>query len=87
MFQAQSLPDTHSLHVTVSAAQRNSWGDLLEKVLTISIYTVIKYICLQLIPMALSIAVEQDKEFRESLPLDYMNYMGTVHSTDVSCAY
>ena len=36
--------------------------------------------------MALSIAVEQDKEFRESLPLDYMNYMGTVHSTDVSCA-
>ncbi|XP_065920999.1 ribosomal oxygenase 1-like [Dysidea avara] len=64
--QAQSLPDTHSLHVTISAAQRNSWGDLLEK----------------LVPMALSIAVEQDKEFRESLPLDYMNYMGTVHSTD-----
>lgn len=31
-FKACSLPDTHSLHVTVSAAQRNSWGDLLEKV-------------------------------------------------------
>lgn len=30
--KAYSLPDTHSLHVTVSAAQRNSWGDLLEKV-------------------------------------------------------
>lgn len=64
--QAYSLPDTHSLHVTVSAAQRNSWGDLLEK----------------LIPMALSIAVEQDTQFRESLPTDYMNYMGIVHSTD-----
>ena len=34
--------------------------------------------------MALSIAVEQDKQFRESLPTDYMNYMGIVHSADVS---
>lgn len=34
--------------------------------------------------MALSIAVEQDTQFRESLPTDYMNYMGIVHSTDVS---
>jgi len=34
--------------------------------------------------MALSIAVEQDKQFRESLPTDYMNYMGIVHSANVS---
>lgn len=64
--QAYSLPDTHSLHITVSASQRNSWGDLLEK----------------LIPMALSIAMEQDKQFRESLPTDYMEYMGIIHSAD-----
>ena len=34
--------------------------------------------------MALSIAVEQDTQFRESLPTDYMNFMGIVHSADVS---
>lgn len=34
--------------------------------------------------MALAIATEQDKQFRESLPTDYMNYMGIVHSADVS---
>ena len=31
--QASSLPDTHSLHVTLSTYQKYTWGDLLMKVL------------------------------------------------------
>lgn len=30
--QAFTLPDAHSLHMTVSTCQMNTWGDLLEKV-------------------------------------------------------
>ncbi|KAL1277020.1 hypothetical protein QQF64_023693 [Cirrhinus molitorella] len=29
--QGDCLPDAHSLHITVSSFQRNSWGDLLLK--------------------------------------------------------
>ena len=32
MIQANTLPDSHSLHVTVSTYQKNTWGTLLEKV-------------------------------------------------------
>lgn len=30
--QAETIDDTHSLHVTLSVFQRNSWGDFFEKV-------------------------------------------------------
>lgn len=30
--QGNCLPDAHSLHITISSYQRNSWGDLLLKV-------------------------------------------------------
>ena len=30
--QANALPDSHSLHITLSCFQKNTWGDLLEKV-------------------------------------------------------
>lgn len=30
--QGDCLPDAHSLHITVSSYQKNSWGDLLQKV-------------------------------------------------------
>uniref|UniRef100_A0A8C5MYQ6 Bifunctional lysine-specific demethylase and histidyl-hydroxylase n=1 Tax=Leptobrachium leishanense TaxID=445787 RepID=A0A8C5MYQ6_9ANUR len=58
--QGDCLPDAHSLHITVSSYQRNSWMDLLEK----------------LMPTALRVAAEEDIEFRRGLPLDYMEYMG-----------
>ncbi|XP_053316569.1 ribosomal oxygenase 1 [Spea bombifrons] len=58
--QGDCLPDVHSLHVTVSSYQRNSWVDLLGK----------------LLPAALQVAAEEDVEFRKGLPLDYMEYMG-----------
>ncbi|XP_014668284.1 PREDICTED: bifunctional lysine-specific demethylase and histidyl-hydroxylase NO66-like [Priapulus caudatus] len=62
--QADTMEDTHSLHVTLSTCQRNTWGDLLEK----------------LVPQALEAAIAEDSAFRQSLPRDYMNYMGVVSS-------
>uniref|UniRef100_A0AAQ4Q0M1 Bifunctional lysine-specific demethylase and histidyl-hydroxylase n=1 Tax=Gasterosteus aculeatus aculeatus TaxID=481459 RepID=A0AAQ4Q0M1_GASAC len=62
--QGDCLPDAHSLHVTISSFQKNSWGDLLQKV----------------VPVALEIAMEEDVEFRKGLPLDYLTYMGVQNS-------
>ncbi|XP_077409243.1 ribosomal oxygenase 1 isoform X2 [Vanacampus margaritifer] len=62
--QGVCLPDAHSLHITVSSYQKNSWGDLLQK----------------LVPTALEIAMEEDVEFRQGLPLDYLSYMGVQNS-------
>ncbi|XP_033874863.2 ribosomal oxygenase 1 [Acipenser ruthenus] len=62
--QGDCLSDTHSLHITISSFQKNSWGDLLDK----------------LLPAALQIAIEEDVEFRQGLPLDYLSYMGVQNS-------
>ncbi|XP_044025410.1 ribosomal oxygenase 1 [Siniperca chuatsi] len=62
--QGDCLPDAHSLHITISSHQKNSWGDLLQKV----------------VPAALEIAMEEDVEFRQGLPLDYLTYMGVQNS-------
>ncbi|KAI5609405.1 ribosomal oxygenase 1 [Silurus asotus] len=62
--QGNCLPDTHSLHITISSYQKNSWGNLLLKVM----------------PAALEMAIEEDVEFRKGLPLDYLTYMGVQNS-------
>ncbi|XP_015224469.1 PREDICTED: bifunctional lysine-specific demethylase and histidyl-hydroxylase NO66-like [Cyprinodon variegatus] len=62
--QGNCLPDAHSLHITISSYQKNSWGDLLQKV----------------IPAALGVAMEEDVAFRRGLPLDYLTYMGVQNS-------
>ncbi|XP_061467237.1 ribosomal oxygenase 1 [Rhineura floridana] len=62
--QGDCLPDAHSLHITVSSYQRNSWGDLLEK----------------LLPATLEMAIEEDVEYRQGLPTDYLEYMGVLNS-------
>ncbi|XP_001375764.1 ribosomal oxygenase 1 [Monodelphis domestica] len=62
--QAECEPGVHSLHLTISTFQRNSWGDLLEP----------------LLPAALQAAMEEDVEFRRGLPRDYLDYMGVQHS-------
>ncbi|KAM6915450.1 ribosomal oxygenase 1 [Xenentodon cancila] len=62
--QGNCLPDAHSLHITISSYQKNSWGDLLQKVVS----------------AALEIAMEEDVEYRRGLPLDYLTYMGVQHS-------
>ncbi|KAI6068267.1 Acyl-coenzyme A thioesterase 5 [Aix galericulata] len=62
--QGDCLPDAHSLHITVSSYQRNSWGDLLEK----------------LLPAALQMALEEDVDYRQGLPMGYLGYMGVANS-------
>jgi len=62
--QASTTPNVHSLHMTLSTHQRNTWGDFLEK----------------LVPRALQIAFEEDLEFRQSLPKDYMQFVGVSNS-------
>ncbi|XP_076360505.1 bifunctional lysine-specific demethylase and histidyl-hydroxylase NO66 isoform X2 [Tachypleus tridentatus] len=61
--QASTPEDSHSLHITLSTCQKNTWGDLLEK----------------LVPQALSLAITEDIEFRHSLPLDYLKHMGVAN--------
>ena len=46
--QGTCFPDQHSLHITISCHQLNSFGDLLEKI----------------VPAALKTAIEEDVEFR-----------------------
>ncbi|XP_071567713.1 ribosomal oxygenase 1 [Temnothorax nylanderi] len=64
--QGMTLEDTHSLHITLSVYQKNSWVDLLEKAL----------------PQALQRAAENDSRFREGLPLNYLKYVGTACNTN-----
>ncbi|XP_015787900.1 ribosomal oxygenase 1 [Tetranychus urticae] len=66
--EAQAVEGEHSLHITLSAAQKNTYGDLLEIML----------------PVALQTAMEEDKTFRESLPTNYLQYMGVVHQDDLN---
>jgi len=61
--QGNCLPDEHSLHITISCYQLNSWTDLFEKML----------------PAALATAAAEDVEFREGLPRDYLSFMGVAH--------
>lgn len=37
VFQADTPSDTHSLHITLSTYQKNSWTDFMEKVISITI--------------------------------------------------
>jgi len=66
--QGNCLEEEHSLHITLSAYQLNSWTDLLEK----------------LLPAALAVASQEDKQFREGLPRDYLLNLGAVHSENTS---
>ena len=62
------VKDDHSLHLTVSAMQNWSWADFLEL----------------LIPEALEGAASSDKSIslREGLPVNFLSYMGTMHSQE-----
>ncbi|KAM6202009.1 ribosomal oxygenase 1 [Rhynchocyon petersi] len=62
--QAECQDGVHSLHLTLSTYQRNTWGDFLEAVL----------------PLAIQAAMEENVEFRRGLPRDFMDYMGAQHS-------
>ncbi|OAD57531.1 Lysine-specific demethylase NO66 [Eufriesea mexicana] len=62
--QGETIDDTHSLHITLSVYQRNSWGDFLEK----------------LLPNALTTAIGTNSEFRKGLPINCQKQCGYVHS-------
>ncbi|XP_020721927.2 ribosomal oxygenase 1 [Bombus terrestris] len=62
--QGETIDNTHSLHITLSVYQKNSWGDFLEK----------------LLPNALTTAIESDSEFRKGLPIDYLRQCGFAYS-------
>ncbi|XP_011643431.1 ribosomal oxygenase 1 [Pogonomyrmex barbatus] len=63
--QAKTLNDSHSLHLTISVYQKNSWCDFLEK----------------LLPQALKKATENDVRFRMGLPLNFLKYIGSAYDT------
>ncbi|EHB15454.1 Nucleolar protein 66 [Heterocephalus glaber] len=62
--QAECQNGVHSLHLTLSTYQRNTWGDFLEAIL----------------PLAVQAAMEENVEFRRGLPRDFLDYMGAQHS-------
>ncbi|XP_037799483.1 ribosomal oxygenase 1-like isoform X2 [Penaeus monodon] len=58
--QGHAVDGNHSLHITVSTYQKNTWGHFLQKML----------------PQAVSVAMAEDVEFRRGLPRNYLNCMG-----------
>lgn len=62
--QATTVPEHHSLHITLSVYQKHSYGDLLEV----------------LMPMATQAAIDQNVLLREGLPLNMWQVMGLVNS-------
>lgn len=58
--QAQTLKDTHSLHITLSIYQKNSWCDFFEK----------------LLPQTLERVTETDSRFRKGLPIGFLSRFG-----------
>jgi len=66
--QGNCLETEHSMHITISACQLNSWTDLLEK----------------LLPAALASAAAEDVEFRRGLPRDFLHTMGVAREGEKS---
>jgi len=62
--QAKSLPDSHSLHVTISTYQCHTWHDLMKP----------------LLEQAIETAVASDVEFRKGVPLNFFNCVGVQNS-------
>lgn len=63
--EAESLEDCHSLHITLSVNQRNSWADFLRVAL----------------PQALELAAEEDWKLRSTLPFGWLHYMVRRYNT------
>lgn len=62
--QANTVPGHHSLHITLSTYQRNSWADLMES-------------CMK---ATLSAAISSDLDFRRGVPLHMSQHLGAVHA-------
>ncbi|XP_055638168.1 bifunctional lysine-specific demethylase and histidyl-hydroxylase NO66 [Toxorhynchites rutilus septentrionalis] len=68
--QACTVSGHHSLHVTMSVYQKNSWADLMEIFL----------------PHALAQAAESYLELRQGIPRDLHDHFGIVHSDNETTA-
>ena len=64
--QAECQDGVHSLHLTLSTFQRNTWGDFLEAVL----------------PLAVQAAMEENVEFRRGLPYSALGKVFTTSCPD-----
>eukprot|EP00884_Botryococcus_braunii_P007556 jgi/Botrbrau1/16801/Bobra.150_2s0029.2 len=62
--QAEALSDHHSLHITLSVNQRNSWSDFLQAA----------------IPQAVGLASDEEVDLRRTLPFNWLRYMGVAMS-------
>jgi len=61
--QAVTVGDTHSLHITVSSFQKTTWGDFM----------------LKSVPQMVQTAMDENVEFRRSLPRLFHSYVGVMH--------
>lgn len=61
--QATTIPDEHSLHITLSVYQKQSYADLFELMM----------------PMALTNVINENIAWRQGVPLDMWHNMGFVH--------
>lgn len=68
--QASTVPGYHSLHITLSAYQKNSFGDLLE----------------QLVPSMLQSAIASNVLLRQGLPPNIWQCMGLANNDDATPA-
>lgn len=64
--QATTVADQHSLHITLSMYQRQTWGDLLEI----------------MVPMALKKAIADNVKLRAGLPVNIWQRMGIANQGD-----
>ncbi|XP_014357030.2 bifunctional lysine-specific demethylase and histidyl-hydroxylase NO66 [Papilio machaon] len=62
--QGVTIDGEHSLHVTISMYQKQSWADLFEKML----------------PAALELAINEEPVFRQGVPFDIHDNFGLVYS-------
>jgi len=65
--QASCVAGSHSLHMTVSANASNTFADLLDVA----------------VAGALALTTEEEQAMRQSLPPDYVSYMGVMHADDI----
>lgn len=90
-FQAIASKDEHSLHITISTTQKNSWGEFMQYV---SAYGLIPYITdegalslvFQLASQAIENAMANNIEYRRAMPLNYIDVAGTA-VMDMVCRY
>ncbi len=66
--QGECFEEEHSLHITISCHQLNTYGDLLQR----------------LLPAALTRAMAEDVEFRRGLPVDFPSYTGEANRPESS---